>query len=71
VFDNDRNKPEKDEELWLWTELIWLEVLLVDVLGTVLSGIARPEMIAAMTATPTRVRSKDFLDLPAFNAFPD
>jgi hypothetical protein len=71
VFDDDRNEPEEDEELWLCAEWIWLEVPPVDVLGTVLSGIARPEMIAARTATPTRVRSKDFLDLPAFNAFPD
>ena len=70
VFDNDRNEPEKDEELWLWTELIWLEVPPVGVLGAVLRGIARPEMIAARTATPTRVRSKGFLDLPAFKASP-
>jgi len=71
VFDNERNEPEEGVELWLCAELIWLEVLLVEVLCAVLSGIARPEMIAARTATPTRVRSKDFLDLPAFKASPD
>ena len=71
VFDNDRNEPEEDEELWLWTELIWLEVPPVDVLAAVFNGIARPEMVAARTATPTRVKSKGFLDLPAFKASPD
>jgi hypothetical protein len=67
VLDNVRNEPE-EEGFWLSVDPTWLEVLLVEVVGAE-SGIARPAMIAARTATPTSVRSNGFLDL-AFTVFP-